>query len=185
VSGAPRTIGAAELRRFKPYPAYKDSGVEWLGKIPANWRLKRLKRIVKFRGGGTPPKENIEYWRGDIPWVSLKDMKVSIISDTEDKITATAVSESATKLVPAGAVLMVVRSGILIHSIPVALAGREVTLNQDLKALIPTLEIVSKYLAYLISDMQRELLVEWKKEGATVKSAGDGSPPSRRRHSRE
>jgi type I restriction enzyme S subunit len=170
VNGVAKTIGVAELRRFRPYPAYKDSGVEWLGKIPAIWGVKRLKRIVKFGGGGTPSKENIEYWRGDIPWVSPKDMKVSVVSDTEDKITAQAVSESATKLVPAGAVLIVVRSGILIHSIPVALAGREVTLNQDLKALIPTPEIVSKYLAYLISGMQRELLAEWKKEGATVES---------------
>jgi type I restriction enzyme S subunit len=147
VRPSPKTIGPAELRRFKPYPEYKDSGVEWLGEIPATWGLKRLKRIAEFRGGGTPTKDNIEYWRGDIPWVSPKDMKVSVVLDTEDKITAQAVSESATKLVPAGAVLIVVRSGILIHSIPVALAGREVTLNQDLKALIPTSEIASKYLA--------------------------------------
>src|SRR5262249_39096415 len=79
-------------------------------------------------------------------------------------------NQSATKLIPAGAVLIVVRSGILIHSIPVAVAGREVTLNQDLKALVPTPEIASKYLAYLISGKHRELLVEWKKEGATVDS---------------
>jgi type I restriction enzyme, S subunit len=157
-------------RRFKPYPAYKDSGVEWLGEIPASWGLKRLKRIVAFRGGGTPSKDNLEYWRGEIPWVSPKDMKVSVVEETEDKITIEAVSESATKLVPAGAVLIVVRSGILIHSIPVALAGREVTLNQDLKALIPASEIAAKYLMYLIAGMQRELLVEWRKEGATVES---------------
>jgi len=118
--------------RFKPYPTYKDSGVEWLGEIPAGWSLKRLKRVVRFQGGGTPTKNNIEYWRGNIPWVSPKDMKVSMVLDTEDKITAEAICESATKLVPAGSVLIVVRSGILVHSIPVALAGREVTLNPDL-----------------------------------------------------
>jgi type I restriction enzyme, S subunit len=158
------------LRRFKPYPAYKDSDVEWLGKIPAAWNLKRLKRVVDFQGGGTPAKENIEYWQGDIPWVSPKDMKVSIIVDTEDKITPEAIRQSATRLIPAGAVLIVVRSGILVHSIPVALASCEVTLNQDLKAMIPDSELVPEYLMYLISGMQRELLVEWKKEGATVES---------------
>ncbi len=157
-------------RRFKPYPEYKRSGVEWLGEIPAEWGLKRLKRIVQFRGGGTPTKDNLEYWRGEIPWVSPKDMKVSMILETEDTITAQAVRESATKLVPAGAVLIVVRSGILVHSIPVALTGREVTLNQDLKALIPSAELVPEYLIYLVSGMQRELLREWKKEGATVES---------------
>jgi type I restriction enzyme, S subunit len=34
------------LRRFKPYPAYKESGVEWLGKIPAHWEPKRLKTVA-------------------------------------------------------------------------------------------------------------------------------------------
>jgi type I restriction enzyme S subunit len=124
------------LRRLKPYPEYKDSGVEWLGQIPAHWGFRRLKRIVQIRGGGTPTKDNADYWRGDIPWVSPKDMKVSVVVDTEDKITPQAVRESATNLIPAGAVLIVVRSGILIHSIPVALTGREVALNQDLKAFI-------------------------------------------------
>lgn len=157
-------------RRFKKYPAYKDSGVAWLGEIPAAWGLKRLKRIVEFRGGGTPTRDNLEYWCGDLPWASPKDMKVSVVLDTEDKITAQAVRESATKLVPAGAVLLVVRSGILVHSIPVALAGREVTLNQDLKALIVRPGLVPEYLMYLIAGMQREFLHEWKKEGATVES---------------
>jgi len=157
-------------RRFKPYPTYKDSGIEWLRDIPAHWEVKRLKRTVQFKGGGTPAKDNLEYWRGEIPWVSPKDMKVSLVLDTEDKITTDAIRESATRLVPAGAVLIVVRSGILVHSIPVALAGCDVTLNQDLKAMIPRSELVSKYLMYFISGMQRELLVEWKKEGATVES---------------
>ena len=170
MSGAENVQRVAWLRRFKPYPAYKVSGVAWLGAIPAHWEVRRLKRIVQFRGGGTPRKENLEYWRGDIPWVSPKDMKVSVVFDTEDKITRQAVRESATKLVPAGAVLLVVRSGILVHSIPVALAGREVTLNQDLKALIPSSGLVSQYLVYLLSGLQRELLIEWKKEGATVES---------------
>jgi type I restriction enzyme, S subunit len=158
------------LRKFKPYPTYKESVVEWLGKLPAQWGLKRLKRIVQFRGGGTPTKDNVEYWRGDIPWVSPKDMKVAIVVDTEDKITSEAVRESATNFVPAGSVLIVVRSGILIHSIPVALAGRDLTLNQDLKALIPRQNLLPEYLVYLISGMQRQLLVEWKTEGATVES---------------
>jgi hypothetical protein len=34
-------------RRFTPYPAYKDSGVEWLGEIPAHWDLRRLKSGIR------------------------------------------------------------------------------------------------------------------------------------------
>jgi type I restriction enzyme S subunit len=170
VSEAHTANGGDSLRQLKPYPTYKESDVEWLGQIPATWGLKRLKRIVHFRGGGTPTKDKIEYWQGEIPWVSPKDMKVSVVLDTEDKITPQAVVESATRMIPAGAVIIVVRSGILAHSIPAALTGREVTLNQDLKALIPGSELIAEYLMYLISGMQRELLLEWKKEGATVES---------------
>jgi type I restriction enzyme S subunit len=58
----------------------------------------------------------------------------------------------------------------LVHSIPVALTGREVALNQDLKALIPRSDILPVYLLYIILGSQKELLAEWKKEGATVES---------------
>lgn len=43
VSGAKHVEAANELRRFKPYPAYKNFGVGWLGEIPAHWEVKRLK----------------------------------------------------------------------------------------------------------------------------------------------
>ena len=46
MSEALRTLRAEPLRRFKPYPAYKDSGVEWLGEIPAHWEVKRLKTLA-------------------------------------------------------------------------------------------------------------------------------------------
>ena len=40
----------AQLRRFKPYPAYKDSGVEWLGNMPAHWSQQRLKYSSYLKG---------------------------------------------------------------------------------------------------------------------------------------
>ena len=39
---------------FKPYPKYKDSGVEWLGRVPEHWTLPRIKTISRVSGGGTP-----------------------------------------------------------------------------------------------------------------------------------
>jgi type I restriction enzyme S subunit len=157
-------------RRFRPYPEYQNSGAEWIGEIPSHWSTKRLKNVVHFQGGGTPSKENLEYWSGNIPWVSPKDMKTRLILDTVDKITVEAVEQSATNLVDPGAVLLVVRSGILNHSIPIAIAGTTVALNQDLKALIPGAEVLPKYLSYVIDGKQSPLLVEWRKEGATVES---------------
>ena len=163
-------LSSLSSRRFRPYPEYQNSDAEWIGETPSHWSTKRLKNLVHFQGGGTPSKENLEYWSGNIPWVSPKDMKTRLILDTADKITVEAVEESATNLVDPGAVLLVVRSGILNHSIPVAIAGTTVALNQDLKALIPGAEVLPKYLSYVIDGKQSPLLVEWRKEGATVES---------------
>jgi len=148
----------------------KDSGVEWLGEIPEHWEVKRLKFIATFFGGGTPSKDNLDYWSGDIPWVSPKDMKRDLIYDTEDHITKTAIVNSSTRLVQPEAVLIVVRSGILRHSIPVAINTRPVAINQDMKALVLEPFFKPKYLASLIRGHQNALLVEWRKEGATVES---------------
>lgn len=158
------------LGKWKPYPAYKPSGVEWLGAIPAHWEVKPLKRVVTFVGGGTPSRAELEYWKGNIPWVSPKDMKTEVIVDTEDHITEEAVASSATRLVAPGAALIVVRSGILQHSIPVATNSTPVAVNQDMKALVPLEGLNSDYLAAFIRGLQRPLLVEWRKEGATVES---------------
>ena len=66
---------ATGLRRLQPYPAYKDSGVEWLGEIPAHWDVVRMWRISRAMSGGTPAREDRAYWDGGIPWVSPKGMK--------------------------------------------------------------------------------------------------------------
>ncbi len=116
---------------FPRYPAYKDSGVEWLGEVPAHWELSRIKAVASFTGGGTPSRENLAFWNGDIPWVSPKDMKVELIEDAEEGITALGLSSSSSELVPIGRVLIVVRSGILKHTIPVATNAVPVALTQS------------------------------------------------------
>ena len=56
-----KTTGAGVPgRRFKPYPAYKDSGIEWLGEIPAHWEVKPLKRLASLRAGAAITAESIE-----------------------------------------------------------------------------------------------------------------------------
>ncbi len=163
-------ISQAVTKGLDPTVPMKDSGIEWLGEIPAHWEVKRLKFVAKFFGGGTPSKDILDYWSGDIPWVSPKDMKAEIVYDAEDHITEYAIEHSATRLIQTGAVLIVVRSGILRHSIPVAINVRPVALNQDMKALVAEPFLRAGYLASLIRGHEGALLVEWRKEGATVES---------------
>ncbi len=47
----------APPRRFKPYPAYKDSGVDWLGEIPGHWEVKPLKALSQLQTGLTLGKK--------------------------------------------------------------------------------------------------------------------------------
>jgi type I restriction enzyme S subunit len=111
---------------------------------PKGWELKTVEKVCeKIYGGGTPPKSNPEYYEGDIPWVTPKDMKFDYLDDSIDHINQIAVDNSSAKLIPKGSVLMVIRSGILKHSLPVAINTEIVTVNQDLKAYIPNTSLTN------------------------------------------
>lgn len=163
-------ISHAVTKGLDPTVAMKDSGVPWLGNIPAHWDAKRLKFVVSTFGGGTPNTGKPEYWNGDIPWVSPKDMKSDFIETTEDYLTEIGVAESATKIVPVDSVLIVVRSGILRHTIPVARNTVEVSLNQDMKALVADERLRPGFVHWFISGLQEGLLPIWSKQGCTVES---------------
>lgn len=156
---------------FPRYPEYKDSGVKWLGEVPAHWALTKLKNVARFSGGGTPSRDNPAFWSGHIPWVSPKDMKSERISGAEEFITDAGLSSSTSNLVPPGKLLMVVRSGILKHTIPVAVNEVEVALNQDMKALdFGADSSLSPFFQRWVQGLNDSLLLEWAKQGATVES---------------
>lgn len=97
-------------------------------------------------------------------------MKSDVVDDAEDKITLEAVQRRSTKIVPSGSILMVVRSGILQRTIPVALCTRDVAINQDMKALISKGKILPAYFVLYVRGCEQMLLAEWTKQGATVES---------------
>jgi type I restriction enzyme S subunit len=141
---------------------------------PKGWPAKPLGRAVQMLSGGTPSKANQEFWNGNIPWVSPKDMKSLILTDTEDHITQEAIAGSATTLIQSGSAMIVVRSGILAHSVPVAMADKPMSINQDIKALVPNLsEIEPLYLlGWLLAS--KGTLLGCVKRGATVHSIDSG-----------
>jgi len=152
------------------YEAYKDSGVAWLGQVPAHWEVRKIKSIAKFSSGGTPSRDDLSFWNGDIPWVSAKDMKSQYINGSEECITQSGLLHTSGSLIPEGSVLMVVRSGILKHTIPVAINVVPVTINQDLKCIVLTNDCTNIFLYYWIVGNNNLLLHLWSKQGATVES---------------
>jgi type I restriction enzyme S subunit len=137
---------------------------------PSNWELKELKEVGDWHTGNTPRRSNSEYWGGSILWVSPKEMKTDRITDTEDKMTEKALEETNSQIFPEGSLIMVTRSGILEHSFPVAINEKPVTINQDLKAFVPSDSVLSEYLYYNLVAHSNDILRECSKDGTTVAS---------------
>ncbi len=143
-----------------------DSGVSckpcdlyWLNQIPVHWDIKRVKSLVSAIGGMTPNKGEKRYWEGLIPWISPKDMKKREIFDSIDHISDLALRETGISLIPPPVVLIVVRGMILSKKLPTAITHVPVTINQDMKALVPNHKISPEYLSYLLTGIQQELLL--------------------------
>ncbi|MBD2129530.1 restriction endonuclease subunit S [Microcoleus sp. ZQ-A2] len=107
-------------------------------------------RHLKILGGGTPPTDNEKYWVGSILWASPKDMKCWYLDATHKHISQIALQEKKLKIIPEGTVLIVVRGMILAHTLPIGITKNEVTINQDMKALVPSENIVPEYLGYIL-----------------------------------
>lgn len=135
------------------------------------WERVRLKDLGTWYGGGTPSKSNPDFWTdGDVPWLSPKDMGPEVLSSTIDHVTRAAVAGSSTKLVPAGSVAVVARSGILERTAPVAVVPFETTMNQDMKAVVPHEGVDARWIAWGLRAHERQLLRETRKAGTTVAS---------------
>jgi type I restriction enzyme, S subunit len=151
---------------------FKASCINWLPEIPNNWNIKRLKHAVsKISGGITPSMDNQSFWDGNIFWVTSKDMKSDYISDSEMKITEKALQQTSIKLIPANSVLLVVRSGILQHTLPTCINTLPVTINQDLKAITVNKKLfLPLYFKMLLKGIEANILHECRKAVATVES---------------
>lgn len=107
---------------------------------------KALGEVCSLVSGATPSTENPDFWSGNIPWVSPKDMKSPEIYDATDHVSDSAVRASRLRLLPKDTVLIVIRGMILAHTFPVAITRVPITINQDMKGLLPTNVLVPDYL---------------------------------------
>ena len=101
--------------------------------MKAGWITKPLGELCDVIGGGTPPKDRPDYYGGDIPWATVRDMRTDIITSTEHSITKEAVKASATNIIPAGNVVIATRVGLG----KVCLLGQDTAVNQDLRGIVP------------------------------------------------
>ena len=135
--------------------------------ISKSSQCRKLRELVRVSGGKTPSMSNSLYWNGDIVWISSKDMKSSRIIGSELKITNLALNEMT--LYHPGTLLLVARSGILKHSLPLAILEVDATINQDIKAL-QVHGCNAFYLYYAILSQEDTIIRTLVKTGTTVQS---------------
>jgi type I restriction enzyme, S subunit len=138
--------------------------------LPEGWATIRVGDYFQSWGGMTPPTSNATYWGGNVPWVSSKDIKAWRIAGGEEFITRKALQETRLRLCPVGSVLVVVRSGILAHTLPIAVVESPVLINQDLKAFYSPDGNLNEWLALALRALTPEILSNNRKDGTTVQS---------------
>lgn len=139
---------------LQPYPEYKDSGVEWLGEIPANWGCSSLGNLTQIVNGGTPTPAD-ENWGGDVVWATPADMSARDgrrLEFTARSLTQTGLRTGSSS-VRGGSVLLSTRAPIGYSVLTVG----DIAFNQGCKALVPNPLLVSGYLLYALQSAKTEL----------------------------
>lgn len=135
--------------------------------LPSNWIAATLGDVVRYGSGGTPSRQNPEYWNGTLSWFSAKDLKSFRLIDSEEHITEAA-SKSGTRVVDAGTILVLVRGMTLLKSFPVGITTKPSAFNQDLRAVFPCKSLDCGYLAYWLVANEKKVL-------SLVDQAGHGT----------
>lgn len=132
--------------------------------IPSDWEIRRLGDFVeKIVGGGTPSREKIEYWNGNIYWATVKDFTNFNSLQTQETITDVGLKNSASNVIPKGTVITATRMAL----------GKavkfdiDVAINQDLKAIFPKSNLDSDFLCYWFE--HNLTTIEGLGNGSTVK----------------
>ena len=140
-----------------------------IGEIPQSWKVKPLSSVADLVSGGTPFRENADWWKGAIPWASPKDMKSVRLADTQEHVSEEGI-ENGSRLVPSGTIFIVIRGMILAKDTPIALAEVSMAFNQDMKAVLCHEEQSSEYLLNALI---------WRKDGL-AKHIGTSAHGTRR-----
>ena len=155
------------------YEKFADGSVKCIEdelpfELPEGWAWERLSNLASFSGGKTPSTSHLENWEGDILWVTSKDMKSKYI--TSSQLCLSALGAAQMRTYQPDTLLLVTRSGILRHTLPVAILKESATINQDLKAIVLYMPQLAEYIYVCLKGMEARLLLKYTKSGTTVEN---------------
>ncbi len=131
---------------MKPYPAYKDSGFDWLGEIPAHWNLAKLKYCFPFHIGWTPSTGTDSYFQGQYLWATIADLQKKYIKSTKQRISDKAIADSSIQLTPKGSLLYSFKLSVG----KVGFACQDMYTNEAIISIPPTKNTCLEYYYYLL-----------------------------------
>ncbi len=141
--------------KLQKYEKYKDSRVAWLGKIPEEWEVKKLKYVVNMiRTGTTPSTQNPNFFDGNIDWFNPKDLNQSMLKNAEKKVSNLAIERKEIKLFPANSILIV---GIGATTGKTAYLAKNATFNQQITGF-KSFTHKNKFLFYLLKNSSKIFL---------------------------
>jgi type I restriction enzyme S subunit len=152
-------ITQAVTKGLDPNVPMKDSGVQWLGEVPAHWRVMKTKYVARLESGHTPSRNHPEYWENcRIPWFGLADVwqirddRKEYVGDTKERVSALGLAHSSARLLPAGTVILSRTASVGFSGI----MAIDMATTQDFADWVPSREITPEYLLYVFRSMRGE-----------------------------
>ena len=165
----PESLTTTLAPRWRAYPAYKDSGLDWWGEVPVHWEVGRLGQVTKaFISGGTPSTEQSGLWDGSVPWTTsaLITKEATTLDHAQRFITEHGLAQSASHLVPKGNLLVGTRVGVGKAAVNLL----DIAISQDLTGVVLNQsQVLATYAAYQFKIGQVEAFFDGRKRGATIK----------------
>ena len=154
-------ISHAVTKGLDPDVPMKDSGIEWLGAIPAHWDAGVLRRAARLESGHTPSRQHPEYWEDcSVPWFTLADIWQvrpgiqEYVSETNECVSEVGLAHSSARLLQAGTVLLSRTASVGFS----AIAERPMATSQDFANWVCGDALLPEYLLYVYRSMRGELL---------------------------
>ena len=122
-------------------------------------QTKRLEECcISISGGNTPSMQHPEYYGGKIPFIKSGDVKSDHISVSSLTLTQIALNETTVKMLPKGTLIVVIRSAALLKEFRIGILDVDAVINQDLKALQTSDDVLPVYLMWAIKMKSQVLL---------------------------
>lgn len=153
-------IYEAVTKGLDPNVEMKESGIEWIGEIPKEWKLRKLFKCFALIGSGTTPKSQIEdYYAGNISWLQSGDINGSIVKTTAKHINKKALEDYSALRIYGAPFIAIAMYGASIANTSIVVI--DACTNQACCVLsLPKLGIDYKYMFYAVLSSKAELLIQ-------------------------